>query len=323
MTELTCAKNDGNEAIAKLPPLMITRQYLNNTTISRNLSAKQVSVKANKRITLKLTGSNKSDIFATLYATVDVTITPFDMAVMDAAYTILCSGYEGITVNWIARVLSGNPAQTMTQQKTEKIESSITKLSSCHIMIDCESEMKSRKDTKGKTDTFEFQSCLLPLGDCVIRTINGRNINFYPFTAKPALYSYAETLGQIISIPAELLDTHHEYADTDEAILIKRYVIKRVAQIVSINGLVSNKLSFSWFSRDYERTMGLFTELGYKPDTSSKWRAKRQKINRIVKLTLKSLKNKKYIDDFEEYREDKTKNPASPINGYKIFYTRK
>ena len=85
MTELTCAKIEGNEAIAKLPPLIITRQYLNNTTINRNLSAKQVSINANKRITLKLTGSNKSDIFATLYATVDVTITPFDMAVMDAA----------------------------------------------------------------------------------------------------------------------------------------------------------------------------------------------------------------------------------------------
>ena len=37
-------------------------------------------------------------------------------------------------------------------------------------------------------------------------------------------------------------------------------------------------------------------------------------------MTLKSLKDKGAIKDFEEYRENDTENPAFPIMGYKIFY---
>ena len=314
-----------DEDKAKLPVLNFNRQYMNNTKISRILSTKPIPIEevvSELKIPINDKIINLVDIWRDENITLSTNnITQFDMAVMDAAYTIMCSGYMVITAEWIARVLSGNPDQKITPQKIGAIRRSIDKLRSVHIKIDCKDEINSRKDTKGKIEKFIYESYLLPLDKIEARyEANGKEIVAYLVLTKPALYRYAEIFNQIIDVPAELLDTHEEFRDTDEAILIKRYVIKRVAQIVSKNKLNSNKISFLWYDKDIDEERGLFPELGYVPNDSKAWRDKKQKINKTVKLTLKSLKDKNAIKDFEEYREDGTKNPASPIMGYKIFY---
>ena len=135
----------------------------------------------------------------------------------------------------------------------------------------------------------------------------------------------------------ELLETQQEFNDTDEAILIKRYVIKRVAQIVKKNSLNSNKISFLWLDKAEGEQRGLYPELGYKvPEpkdyendadykkAAKKWREKtKPMINRVVKGTLETLKKASAITRYEEYREDGTKNPTSPVVGYKIYFDKK
>jgi hypothetical protein len=103
--------------------------------------------------------------------------------------------------------------------------------------------------------------------------------------------------------------------------LIKRYVIKRVAQIINEkNGLNSKKISYLWYENNKE-VRGLYAELGYFPDDNDEiWRKKTKfMINKIVKSTLLSLKVKEVINDFEEYRASGTKNRASPVMGYQVY----
>lgn len=311
---------------AKLPVLnFINRQYMNNTKISRILSTKPIPIEdvvAELKIPINDKIINLVDVWRDENITLSTNnITQFDMAVMDAAYTIMCAGYMVITAEWIARVLTGNPDQKVTPRKISAIRQSIDKLRSVHIKIDCKDEINARRDTKGKVDKFVYESYLLPLDKIEARyEANGKDIIAYPVLTKPALYRYAEIVHQIVDVPAELLDTHDDFRDTDEAILIKRYVIKRVAQIIKKNNLKSNKISFLWYDKDVDEERGLFPELGYLPDDSDLWRDKKRKINKIVRLTLQSLKDKEAIINYEPYREDGTKNPASPIMGYKIFY---
>ena len=309
----------------KLPVLNFDRQYMNNTKISRILSTKPIPIEevvAELMIPINDKIINLVDIWRDENITLSTNnITQFDMAVMDAAYTIMCSGYMVITAEWIARVLSGNPDQKITPQKIGAIRKTIDKLRSVHIKIDCKEEINARRDTKDKVDRFVYESYLLPLDKLEARyEANGKEIIAYPVLSKPALYKYAEIIHQIVDVPADLLDTHDEFRDTDEAILIKRYVIKRVAQIVNKNNLNSNKISYLWYDKDMEEERGLFPELGYNPTDTDTWRDKKRKINKIVKLTLQSLKDKGAIQNYEPYREDGTKNPASPIMGYKIYY---
>ena len=318
-------KETTDESKAKLPVLNFDRQYMNNTKISRILSTKPIPIEevvSELKIPINDKIINLVDIWRDKNITLSTNnITQFDMAVMDAAYTIMCSGYMVITAEWIAKVLSGNPDQKMTPQKIGAIRRSIDKLRSVHIKIDCKDEINARRDTKGKIDKFVYESYLLPLDKIEARyEANGKEIVAYPVLTKPALYRYAEIVHQIVDVPAELLDTHDEFRDTDEAILIKRYVIKRVAQIIKKNNLNSNKISFIWYDRDVDEERGLFPELGYVPDDTDLWRDKKRKINKTVRLTLQSLKDKEAIKNFEPYKEDGTKNPASPIMGYKIYY---
>ena len=313
-----------------LPVLNFNRQYMNNTKIARIISTKQIPIDSvdvgvqQLEISIHDNIINLVDLWTDPNITLSQQVTPFDMAVMDAAYTIMCTGLNVLTAEWICKVMSGNMDQKITVQKVHAVRESIDKLRSDHIKIDCKNEINTRRDTKGKVRKFVYESYLLPLDKIEAKyESNGKEVIAYPVLTKPALYKYAEIVHQIVDVPAELLDTNSEFADTDEAILIKRYVIKRVAQIVNKNNLKSNKISFIWYDKNTDDERGLFPELGYVPDNTKKWRDKKQKINKVVKLTLLSLKDRGIIEEFEEYREDGTKNPVSPIKGYKIIWDAK
>jgi hypothetical protein len=244
------------------------------------------------------------------------------MAVMDAVYTIMCAGYDMITDAWVARVMSGNPKLRASDRHLAAIRQSVDKLCSISINIDCTDEFSHRRDTP-KGGVTQFTSYLLDVDKQAARyQVNGKEAVAYHLLTCPALYRYAEAVKQIISVPAELLDTHDRYYDTDEAMLIKRYVVRRVAQIVTKNELRSNKVSFYWYDRSVGAYKGLLQDLGYKPDITKNWRHKKQRINKVVKLTLQSLADKSYITGYETYRADGTTNPASPITGYKIFFNK-
>jgi hypothetical protein len=250
-------------------------------------------------------------------------ITQYDLSVMDAAYTIMSQGPMIITPEWILRVMSGNPRQKLTEKKINEVKASIKKLQGVRIKVDCTEEYNAYQLKKGKNpvDSWTYESYLLPLGKIEARyEANGKIVTAYTVLEKPALYRYAEMNHQIVDVPAYLLATQEQFSDTDEAVLIKRYVIRRVAQIVKKNSIKSNKISFLWYDKKEDEERGLFPELGYKPENTPTWRKKKGKINDIVKGTLKTLVNGKAISGFEEYREDGTNNPASPIIGYKIYY---
>ena len=319
-TDLLMVTND-----EVLPTLNFNRQYMNNTKLSRILATRKINMtdesfdlKINERVV------NLIDIWSDQNITLsNDNITQYDLAVMDAAYTIMCQGPMLITPEWILRVMSGNLKQKLSEQKIEEVQASIRKLQGVRIKVDCTAEYNAFQLQKGKepVDCWTYESYLLPLGKIEARyEANGRLVTAYTVLEKPALYRYAEMNHQIVDVPAYLLETQSHFSDTDEAVLIKRYVIKRVAQIVKANKLKGNKISFLWYDKNEKEQRGLFSELGYKPERTSAWRKKKGKINDIVKGTLKTLVDAKAISSFEEYREDGTKNPSSPIAGYKIYY---
>lgn len=242
-------------------------------------------------------------------------ITPFDISVMDAIYTIICMGYTIIAAEWIAKVMSGNIKQKATKKQLASIYDSIDKMRCVHIKISGKNDTVSGGNTKNKIREFSCESYLLPVDKITTIYENGKQTVAYPVLAKPALYRYAEAIHQIIEVPVNFLDTQAEYRDTEEAILIKRYIVKHIGQVFG-----KEKVSYLSYEEENDAQKGLFPELGYYPDNTGKWRNKKEKINKVVKLTLESLKKKHIIVDYESYRKNETKNPAVPIMGYKIHY---
>ena len=305
----------------KIPMLFIKNQYLNNTKIARIISTKQIAIGENKR-NLKISFKKNINNIVTLWTDPDVQspqiITQFDAAVMDAAYTILNNGYTMFTVEWVSKVLSGNMKQKVTKNKRIAIINSIEKLRGIHIRIDAKKEFNARKDAKGKDGIFEGR--LLPIDKFdAFHEVNGKKAEAYQFLEKPAIYSYAEAIHQIIDVPVAFFETQELFRDTDMAILVKRYVIKRIKQIIrESNKLNSRKISFEWIDSNGE-TRGMYAELGLEPDHSEKWKKKtKPSINKIVRNTLKFLEEQNVICNYEAYRAHGTKNPASQVMGYEI-----
>ena len=312
----------------KLPAWMIEKyQYMNNTKIAREiLTQKIVSGEVTQLpVTIKENVVNLVDIWTDENLTLSRPVTPFDMAVMDAVYTIYHSGVLVVTAEWVIKVLSGDMSIRPTEKKLKMVRESIEKLMCIHIKIDCKEEINSRKDTKDKVNKYVYESYLLPLDKTEAEyESNGKEVIAYGVLGKPALYDYAELVHQIIDVPSEFFITDKEsFNETEAATLIKRYVIKRVAQIVNHNRLNSQKISYLWFdSQGGEQTpRGLYAELGFDYESDTEYWRKKTKpmITKIVKATLQQLTDKGLIKGYEPYKDPSVNGQKSPIMGFKIF----
>lgn len=308
----------------KIPVLSLSKQYMNNCKVSRMLRTRGIEVEED---TVKINALIQDDIKTRVYIwkdddlpTISVSLTRFDAVVMDAVYTVLCAGYKVFTVDTIAKVIAGNGRLRLNDKNAGVLRESIEKLRHVHIQIDCADEMAERKDIAVQEKPRLLESRLLPVIPVEAEyQVNGKYAQAYRITETSVLYVYASLLHQIVDVPAEWMDTSRLFSDTAEAVLIKRYVIRRVAQIINPrNRIKSNKIAFYW--DDHGCMKGLFPELGYKMTGDSRWRSIKKRVRRIVELTLQSLQGHKVITDYREYREDGTNNPASPVQGFMVFY---
>lgn len=304
------------------------KQYMNNTKVFRVIGTKDIDINERSdeskfEVAIKDNVFNLVDLWSDPCITFTQKVDQFDMVVMDAVYTITMSGAKTITLEGIAKVLSGNDKKRPTKKQLDRIRESVEKLRYIHVYIDFSSEMSSRKKCNNPDGItiLGYDSCLLPLDKIDAKySSNGKDLTAYPIRDVSALYRYAEAVGQIIDVPKKLLETQDYFSDTNEAILIKRYVIKRVAQIMNNkNNLGSSKISYLWYESNGE-ARGLFAELGYKPDNTESWKNTKKKIHKIVKDTLEYLKEIGVIVDFKIYRKGDSNNPADPIMGFKIKY---
>ena len=317
--------NTTNYNVERLPVLNINRQFLSNSKLSHILTTQNLDISGDEfdiKISAKVVNTVKIS-YTSPIASLSARITPYDMAVMDAAYTIILHGIMLITPEWIINVMAGNERVQMTPKRITAVIDSIQKLQTVRIKIDCTSEYNVYHLQKGEKplECLTYESFLLPVEKVKARyDSNGNQVAAYRITEKPALYQYAEMNNQIISVPSYLFKTRAHFNDTDEAVLIKRYVIKRVAQIISKNRLHTNKVSLLWHDRTKGEEKGLLPELGYVCSKTPAWRKQKAHIIKIIQGTLSTLVEGNAITGYKEYRADGTNNPASPLVGFEIYY---
>lgn len=179
-------------------------------TIPRKNICTNVNLKADKNIIL----SNPN-------------ITQYDLAVMDASYTLYVCGKMAFTPEMIVRTMSGNMKQTVSPQMIGAVTKSINKLKFIRIKIEYTDEMIARRKLK-KGERASIESNLMPLRELDVRLRNQKIVHGYQFSECPVLYKYAADINQIISVPTRLFETNAFLSDTDEVIVIKRYLIRRI-----------------------------------------------------------------------------------------------
>lgn len=295
------------------------KEYLNNSKIANYISSNNNLLDK----TLQLTTIPKKNIFVTVDLTTDenlsVTnqnITQYDMAVMDSVYTLLVNGTSSFTPEMIVRIMSGNFEQDVTPQKAGSVTKSLNKLSLIRISIDCTDELRMRKQI-GNNKTAQLTSYLMPIREITIRSANHQTeMKGFQLIEKPVLYTYAENIKQIMSVPTALLETKNKISNTDDVIIIKRALIKRIEIMKSNKNLInSNIINYERYDSKTGDTKGFFQTLGFNKNNYSNWKKKKSRLHNTITSILDIFVQDNYILGYTVITEGKQK-----INGIQIIF---
>jgi hypothetical protein len=157
-------------------------------------------------------------------------ISSYDRAVQDAVCTMMENGHRYITSEQLARVFSGNrdSGRGISRRRMEKLNEAMEKLANVRATI------RYRND---RGHEVEVKNYLIPMKS--FRKVKS-DAYIYEMMDWPAVYTYAKAHRQVISVPEEIMAIQLKKKDTDDVVIIKRYLIRRIELMKNTNNHVAN-----------------------------------------------------------------------------------
>jgi hypothetical protein len=277
----------------------IKSEILNNTNVANVIPRIEGIVNAGPQsvVTAPKEGAiTPIDIFSRPDVQLDTrSISPLDMALIDTFCTLYANGMNTVTLEQVIRVLSGNiECGSISPSRYNSIQGDIRRLSQIRIKITPPSGDDSRRPR-----IRCYESYLLPVDEADVVLRNGRIVHAYKFLRSPALYDYAVYTKQLICVPLRIFMTQAEIKDTDDSIIIKRYLIKRIERMRNKNNSIKScRIIYKRDTRDGEER-GMFSDLGYEPKKYSDWRGKKKRIHDVTCHILKYFAECGYIKGYD------------------------
>ena len=230
--------------VAKLPKTQ--NENFNISSVAKFITTTGGLVSSENPTELKVMPSKNIIVTVDLEKDKDVklssnNVTMYDLAVMDSVYTLYKNNCSSFTPEMISRIMSGNMKGDVKPQKAGAVTRSLKKLALIRITLDCTDEFEARGIKLRKGDKALFTDYLLPLREVQVKSANGEvYLNGFSLKEMPVLYDYAERIGRIAAVPISLMKVPG-MTDTDDAILVKRYVIQRVEELKRARNKVALK----------------------------------------------------------------------------------
>lgn len=163
--------------------------------------------------------------------------TEYDRNVADAVTSLYEYGDSShiITAAQVYRAMvHATKTETPSAQQIGAVTKSLDKMRFVRVQIDCSQELARRKVslngaqvTSGKIDTY-----LLTLKKIEV-TAGGQRVSAYKIMEPPILYEYSRLTGQVLTVPAALLDvrdtTGGKVNNTELRIAAKGYLLRRIS----------------------------------------------------------------------------------------------
>lgn len=218
--------------------------------------------------------------------------TPYDRVVHNAICTLYVAGNTMFTSEMVYRAMNGlNASEHVSSTAVEEVTKSIEKSRFIKATIDFTQELKMRKDYSD-TQKAVMSDMLISVTWMEVST-GGVTKNGYKFNSEPILYKYSRSVGQVISVPINLLETKSKLNSTDEVIILREYLLRRIEGMKNTrNALNQNKILYS----------SIYEELGLENPTNKKTHSVRTHTKSLLEFWLEE----KYIKGFSEYKEGKS-----------------
>lgn len=228
--------------------------------------------------------------------------TEYDRNVLDAATSLYEYGDEShvITPATVYRAMvHATETETPSPQQIGAVTRSLDKMRFVRVQIDCSEELTRRKlslngaqVTGGKIDTY-----LLALEKIEV-IAGGQKVTAYKIMKTPILYDYSRLTGQVLTVPAALLDirdkTGAKVSNTERRIAIKGYLLRRIERM---KGKTGNRQSRHILYADIYASV-------CEGDPKEK---EQRLIREYVALVLTNWKRDKYITGYSELTHGRKK----------------
>lgn len=231
------------EVLPQLTSIVPQKHLIPNNKLANSLTKDIIDAGA---IDLIVSGKGKSEITTRCilsYEGENVKLssrqpfTEYDRQVADAVTSLYEYGDEShiVTAATVYRAMvHATETETPSPQQIGAVTRSLDKMRFVRVQIDCSEELTRRKlslngaqVTGGKIDTY-----LLALDKLEV-TAGGQRVTAYKVIKTPILYDYSRLTGQVLTVPAALLDIHDKtgakVANTDRRIAIKGYLMRRIS----------------------------------------------------------------------------------------------
>lgn len=228
--------------------------------------------------------------------------TEYDRQVADAVTSLYEYGDKShiVTPSTVYRAMvHATATETPSPQQIGAVTKSLDKMRFVRVQIDCSEELSRRhlslngeQVTGGKIDTY-----LLAL-DKIEVTAGGHKVIAYKVIKTPILYEYSRLTGQVLTVPAALLDIRDAHgtkvANTERRIAIKGYLMRRIERMKGKTGKKqSNHILYS----------DLYSSVCEEDPKDKEQRL----IKEYVTIVLESWKRDKYISGYKELTTGKKK----------------
>lgn len=169
-------------------------------------------------------------------------LTGYDREVLNGVCSLFEAGNKHFTPAMVYRAMNGiTHASNISAEATKKISQSIDKLRFTRLTIDYTAQaIQYGLNAK----TCKVDDMLLSIQGVRIQNQNGEEIGAYQFNTIPILYSYSKRIGQVITVPMEMLDTRKLIKTTNELTVIKGYLIRRIETMKRKGSKLSNKIQY-------------------------------------------------------------------------------
>ena len=176
--------------------------------------------------------------------------TEYDRNVADAVTSLYEYGDSShiITAAQVYRAMvHATKTETPSAQQIGAVTKSLDKMRFVRVQIDCSQELTRRKVslngaqiTGGKIDTY-----LLALEKIEV-TAGGQRVSAYKIMKTPILYEYSRLTGQVLTVPAALLDVRDnsggKVSNTELRIAAKGYLLRRISVMKGKAGARQNHM---------------------------------------------------------------------------------
>ncbi|MCL2336830.1 MAG: hypothetical protein FWC60_05365 [Firmicutes bacterium] len=226
--------------------------------------------------------------------------TAYDSEVQDGVITLWEAGNKAFTPAMVYRAMNGmEETEKVGKQALRAVTQSIEKCRRIFVKIDVSQEAQLYKKALPKVVMDGY------LLECrgVNIMMGGHTQNGYRLLAKPLLYEYAQISGQVISAPYQLMQTKGAVRATEEVIVIRGHLLRRVEDMKCGTFNSNNKIAFEGIYNALRITPGnCGAEAKTQEGKESAYRKKTAIIRQHVSAILNEWQNQGYIKGHVQYK---------------------